>query len=121
MGRAVRRTIFSGARIVEYSVECLVGGGDVAFKVLFALAVHRRGSELAAVVGVVLVLPNPLRSHHAPAPSGVAGFHFAENAWVLGGEIGALLGIFFQIEQDLASRPFVDQFPISHAQGVFRA
>ena len=120
MGRAVRRDNFSGARIVEYSVEWLVGGRDVAFKVLFALAVNWRGSELAAGVGVVVVLPYPLRPHHAPAPSGVAGFNFAENARVLGGEIGALLGIFLQIEQDLASRPFVDQFPISHAQGVFR-
>ena len=72
-------------------------------------------------MGVILVLPYPLGPHHAPAPGVVAGLHFAENVRVLGGEVSGLLRIVLQIEQDLATRPFVDQFPIPHAQGVFRA
>ena len=76
-----------------YSVEWLVGGGDIAFQILFPLSVLGLGFEFAAGVGVVLVLTYPLRPHHAPAPGLVAGFHLSENAWMLSGEVGTLLGI----------------------------
>ena len=42
-----------------YSVEWLVGGGDIAFQILFPLAVLGLGFEFAAGVGVVLVLTYP--------------------------------------------------------------
>ena len=90
-------------------------GGDIALQVLFALAVPRRGSELAAEVGVVLVLTYPLWPHHTATPVLIAGFHFAKNSWLLSREVGGLLRILLEVEQDLASRSFVDQFPVAPA------